>query len=49
MWVLLSNSFPEYYLAHFSDVQRISRNYSSVRAIFVARKFMKNQPLGVLR
>jgi hypothetical protein len=41
--------FPEHSLAHFSDVQRISGNYSSVIAIIVARKFMENQPLGVLR
>jgi hypothetical protein len=41
--------FPEHSLAHFSDVQRISGNYSSVIAIIVARKFIENQPQGVLR
>jgi hypothetical protein len=42
-------SFPEYSLVHFSDIQRIFGNYSSVIAIIVARKFIENQPQGVLR
>jgi hypothetical protein len=46
---VFSNRFSEHSLAHFSDVQRISGNYSSVIAIIVARKFMENQPTGVLR
>jgi hypothetical protein len=49
MCVVLSNSFPEHPLVHFSDVQRISGNYSSVMAIIVARKFIENQPQGILR
>jgi hypothetical protein len=48
MWVMLSNSFTEYSLIDFSDVQRISRNYSIVLAFIVDRKFLENQPQGVL-
>jgi hypothetical protein len=43
------DGFPEHPLVHFSDVQRISGNYSSVIAMFVARKFIEYQPLGVLK
>jgi hypothetical protein len=48
MWVMFSNSFPEYSWAHFSDIQRISGNYSSVLAFIVDRKFIENQLQGVL-
>jgi hypothetical protein len=47
--VVLNYSFPEHSLVHFSDVHRISGNYSSVIAIIIARKFIENQPQGVLR
>jgi hypothetical protein len=49
LWIVFSNSFPEHPLAHFSDVQKISGNHSSVIAIIVARNFIENQPQGVLR
>jgi hypothetical protein len=42
-------SFPEHSLEHFSDVQRISGNYSSFLAFIVDRKFIENKPQGVLR
>jgi hypothetical protein len=45
---VFSKGFPEHSLAHFSDVQRISGNYSSVMAIVVARNFIENKPQGVL-
>jgi hypothetical protein len=45
---VLRKSFPEHPLAHFSDVQRISGIYSSVLAFIVDRKFIENQPQGVL-
>jgi hypothetical protein len=48
MCVMFSNSFPEHSLVHFFYVQRISGNYSSVIVIIVARKFIENQPQGVL-
>jgi hypothetical protein len=48
LWFVLGNSFPEHPLAHFSDVQRISRIYSSVLAFMVDRKFTVNQPQDVL-
>jgi hypothetical protein len=46
---VFSKGFPELSLAHFSDIQRISGNYSGIIAIFVARKFIENQPQGALR
>jgi hypothetical protein len=42
---VLSNSFPEHSLAHFSDVQRISGNYSSVLVIIVARKIHRKSTI----
>jgi hypothetical protein len=41
-------SFPENALAHFFDVQRISRNYSSVLAFIVDRKFIEKLPQDIL-
>jgi hypothetical protein len=53
VWIQLlefvfSKSFPKHPLAHFSEFQTISGNYSSVIAIIVARKFIENKPQGVL-
>jgi hypothetical protein len=44
LWIGFIRIFPEHSLAHFSDVQRIFGNYSSVIAIIVARKFIENKP-----
>jgi hypothetical protein len=40
--VMLCVIFPEHYLVHFSDVQRISESYLCILVIVVARKVIEN-------